>query len=476
MNSISKKSVIDNRTLGWLFRFWGLAALFYWLDHATWFKAVIVAPYAQLSTLATAKILFLLGLECQVNGSALTLSNQTFVIADSCTGSFVFLLLAAVIIAFPASFKEKLLGLAAGFATVIFLNLLRTLMIIILATKFSGSFWSLHIIVGQALMIAGTLGVFIWWAKGVGSGMPLLSPDRRRMLQMIGLYVIGFIVSYILYSLFIKCSLGNRLQSLIISHAAMVLGLFTDTIQQGDVISTGRNSVKIIHACLSSPVLVLFFAAFFILPISWPKRFLLYIICFFPLYYAYNLARIVAVVWFLPTGQNAAFSRNFFSQLVAVSAALIFSIYYWIGIRKAATFRRQLTAAVAAIVLSSGIALLTGWLWQECTVILFVNKGKEFYDPGRTVSLMPIFHILPWLFLVLTTPVWSFRQRISRGLIGYAGLNLFYALVIAILFFSGFTPHPRLIKAVNLLLPFVVYYFLAISPELPSTGPTLRKR
>ena len=460
MNSKTEGSISGNQTLGWLVRFWGLAALFYWLDHAAWFKAVIVAPYAQLSTLATAKILFLLGLECQINGSSLTLSGQTFVIADSCTGSFVFLLLAAVIIAFPASLKEKLTGLLAGFATVISLNLLRTLMIVILVAKFSGSFWSLHIIVGQALMIAGTLGVFIWWAKGVGSGMPLLSPDRRRMLQLVGLYVIGFIISYILYSLFVRSSLGNRLQSLIISHAAGVLGLFTDTIQQGEIISTGRNSVKVIHACLSSPVLVLFFAAFFILPISWPKRFLLYVVCFFPLYYAYNLTRIVAVVWFLPTGQNAAFSRNFFSQLAAVSAALLFSIYYWIGIRKEATLRQQLTAAGAAVILSSGIALLTGWLWQECTIMLFVNRGKEFYDPGRTVSLMPIFHILPWLFLILSTPVWSLRQRIFRGFIGYAGLNLFYGLVIATLFFSGFTPHPRLIKAVNLLLPFAVYYLL----------------
>ena len=456
----SKTDISGNQTLGWLVRFWGLAALFYWLDQAVWFKTVIVAPYAHFSTLAASKILFLLGLECQIHGNSLTLSDHTFVIADSCTGSFVFLLLAAVIIAFPASLKEKLIGLAAGFTTIVFLNLLRTLMIIILAAKFSGSFWSLHIIVGQALMIAGTLGVFIWWAKGVGSGMPLLSPDRRRMFKMVGLYVIGFIFSYVLYSLFVKSSLGNRLQSLIISHAAAVLGIFTDTIQQGEVISTGRNSVKVIHACLSSPVLVLFFAAFFILPISWPKRFLLYIICFFPLYYAYNLARIVAVVWFLPTGQNAAFSRNFFSQLVAVSGALIFSIYYWIGIRKEATLQRQLTAAVTAIILSSCIALLTGWLWQECATILFINNGKEFYDPGRTVSLMPIFHIFPWLFLVLTTPIWSLQQRIFRGLSGYAGLNLFYALVIATLFFSGFTPHPRLIKAVNLLLPFAAYYFL----------------
>lgn len=461
MNSATNKSASNNKTLGWLVRFWGLAAIFYWIDNATWFKAAIVAPYAELSTLATAKILFLLGLECQVSGSALTFLGRTFVIADSCTGSFVFLLLAAVIISFPASLKEKLIGLLAGFTTIISLNLLRTLMIIILAAKFSGSFWSLHIIVGQALMIAGTLGVFIWWAKGVGSGIPFLSPNRRRMFQIVALYIIGFIVSYILYSFFIKSSLGNRLQSIIISHAAIILGLFTNTIQQGDLISTGRNSVKVIHACLSSPVLVLFFGAFFILPISWPKRFILYLVSFFPLYYAYNLARIVALVWFLPTGQNSDFSRNFFSQLVVIGAILFFSAYYWVGIRKLITCKKHLLTVIIATAFSAGIALVTVWLLRRFAIpSLFINAGKTFYDPGRSLSLMPAFLIFPGLFLVSTTPLWNLRQRLARSLTIYSGLIFFYALVMAALFFLNFTPHPRLLKAINVLLPLLSYYLI----------------
>jgi len=451
------------QTLGWLLRFWALAALFYWLDHAAWFKAVVVAPYARFSALVTAGILFLLGIECQIDGSILTLSGHSFVIADSCTGSYVFLLLAAVVIAFPASFKEKLAGLMAGFSAVVILNLLRTLMIVIVASKFTGSFWSLHIIVGQALMIAGTLGVFIWWAKGVGSGLPFLSPDLRHLFQLIALYAAGFIVSYILYGFFLNSPLGGWFQKVIVSHAAAVLSLFTDTVQHGQVISTARNSVKVIYNCLASPVLVLFFGAFFVLPIPWSKRIFLYLVSFFPLYYVYNIARIVAVVWFLPGGQNADFSHNFFSQLVVVSGLLAFSLYYWVGIRRMTTLRRHLPLVFTAVLCSAGITFLTGWLWQQLMLspmFLAAAGSKGFYDPGRTVSLMPLFHIFPWLFLVMITPIWSLRQRVGRGFLGYLGITLFYVLLLALILWAGFAPHPRLIKAINIFPPFVVYYFM----------------
>ena len=104
-NATIKKSIFDSAALVWLVRFWGLAALFYWLDHTSWFKALVIAPYARLSASVTARLLTLLGVEFQVQGSSLTVAGKVFVVADSCTGSFVFLLLAAVIIAFPASWK-----------------------------------------------------------------------------------------------------------------------------------------------------------------------------------------------------------------------------------------------------------------------------------------------------------------------------------------------------------------------------------
>ncbi|MEA1922383.1 MAG: archaeosortase/exosortase family protein [Pseudomonadota bacterium] len=455
------KRAFSDSTLGWLVRFWALAAFFYWLDHSSWFKALVVAPYARLSASVTAHLLTLLGVGFQIQGTSLTVSGKVFVVADSCTGSFVFLLLAAVIIAFPASWKEKLIGLAAGLFTVVFLNLFRTLMIVLVAARFSGSFWGLHIIVGQALIIAGTLAVFVWWAQGVGRGRSVLPINSRRLFMGVVLYVLGFLFSYGLYTLFLNSPAGTWFKDLVIRHAAVVLGLFTETTQQGQVINTARNSIRVIHDCLSSPVLVLFLAAFFILPLSWPRRLLLYGACFFPLYYFYHVGRTVVAIWFMAGGRDANFAYNFFGQVALVKALLLFSVYYWAGQRKVAAIGRQLILLLVLLIPAAALVLLVGWFWQDCGLPFlasFAGASEELYDPGRIVSLMPLFHTFAWLLLVMTTPLWSWKQRGGWALAGGLGLNLFFALLVIVLLVLGLAPHPWLIKSINVALPFVVYF------------------
>ena len=460
-NKTLKKSGFDSAALGWLVRFWALAAFFYWLDHTSWFKVWVVAPYARLSASVTTHLLTLLGVGFEIQGTSLTVSGKLFVVADSCTGSFVFLLLAAVIIAFPASWKEKLIGLAAGLLTVVFLNLFRTLMIVILASRFSGSFWGLHIIVGQALIIAGTLGVFVWWAQGVGQGHSVLPINSRRMFRGAALYVLGFLFSYGLYTLFLNSPAGSWFKDLVIRHAAVVLGLFTETTQQGQVINTARNSIRVIHNCLSSPVLVLLLAAFFILPLSWPRRLLLYGVCFFPLYYFYHVGRTVAAIWFMAGGRDANFAYNFFGQVALVKALLLFSVYYWAGQRKVVSIGRQLVLLLLWLIPAAAIALLVNWLWQNFGLPFltsFSAVSEELYDPGRIVSLMPLFYTFAWMVLVMTTPLWSWKRRGGWVLAGGLGLNLFFALLVIVLLALGLAPHPWLIKSINVALPFVVYF------------------
>ncbi len=474
-NETSKKGGFDSAALGWLVRFWGLAAFFYWLDHTSRFKTMVVAPYARLSASVTAHLLTLLGVEFQIQGSSLTVAGKVFVVADSCTGSFVFLLLAAVIIAFPATWKEKLVGLTAGLLTVVFLNLFRTLMIVVLASRFSGSFWGLHIIVGQALIIAGTLGVFVWWAQGVGRGRPVIPLNSRRLFKGVALYVVGFLFSYVLYTLFLNSPVGTWFKDLVIRHAAVVLGLFTEIVQQGQVINTAKSSIRVIHNCLSSPVLVLFLAAFFLLPLSWAKRLLLYGICFFPLYYFYHIGRTVAAIWFMASGRDVNFAHNFFGQVALVNALLLFSVYYWARLRKFVTIGRQLLFMLGLMVPAVALALLDGWFWQSLGLPLlagFAAGTKEFYDPGRIISLMPVFHTFVWLLLVLTTPLISWRRRFKWALVGCLGLNLFLALLVIVIFVLGLAPHSWLIKALNVALPFAAY-FIFVTRRVGDSSPDL---
>lgn len=464
MNDVTmKKSRYGNTTLSWLVRFWGLAALFYWLDQSSWFKDLVVAPYARLSAASTAQLLTLLGIEFQLHGSTLTVAGKVFVVADSCTGSFVFLLLAAVIITFPATWKEKLTGLSAGLLTIVSLNLLRTLMIVVLVARFPGSFWGLHIIVGQALIIAGTLGVFVWWAHGVGQSRQVLKLSSRRLFSGIAIYLCGFLFSYFLYTFFLNSPVGTWFKDLVIRHASMVLGLFTETVQQGQVISTARNSIRVIHGCLSSPVLVLFLASFFLLPLSGPRRLLLYGACFFPLYYIYHVTRTVLAIWFMAGGRDANFAYNFFGQVALVKALLLFSVYYWACLRQITTITRQFFLLLTLIVPIFLLVLFNGWGWQNFGLPLIVTLTgaiEQLYDPGRIVSLMPSFHIFAWSTLTMSTPLWSLKQRLKWTLAGILILNLFYIILVTGMLILGLKPHPWIIKAINVALPFVAYFMI----------------
>lgn len=443
----------------WLVLFWGLAAFFYWLDQSSWFKNTVNEPYARFSALLSSKLLFLLGLECRLDGNALVLAGKTFTVAESCTGSFVFFLVAAVILAFPASWKEKLCGLGGGFVTVFLLNLLRTLSIVLLASRFPGSFWGMHVIAGQALMIAGSTLFFIWWARGVGQGGALLLPGRRLRAGVL-LYVGAFIVSYGIYNVFLGSSFGVWSMDLVIRHAAQLLGLLVETQHQGQMIQTARSSIRVVHSCLSSPVLVLFQAAIVLLPFSWPGRLLIYAATFFPLYYFYHVTRTVFAIWFMGAGRDVNFAYNFFGQVALVKALLLFSVYYWAGRRRVTSFGRQLLLMLLAVLPAFGLALLVGSFWRDHGLPFlwaWFGSGGMFYNPGRIISLMPVFHSFIWLALMLTTPVPDRRRLVILALGGIVGINLLFALAVSVVLVLNLAPHPWLLKTVNIFLPFIVW-------------------
>jgi hypothetical protein len=175
------------------------------------------------------------------------------------------------------------------------------------------------------------------------------------------------------------------------------------------------------------------------------------------------VARTVAAIWFMAGGRDANFAYNFFGQVALLKVLLLFSIYYWSIIRKSITIGRQLCRALVLVIPAAGLAFLVGWFWQKAavpTLIILIDDSLKLYDPGRIVSLMPVFHTLSWLFLIATTPIWKVKKRVFRGVIGFFGLNLFYALLVISILLLNLAPHPWLIKSINIFLPFAIYMIL----------------
>ena len=146
----------------------------------------------------------------------------------------------------------------------------------------------------------------------------------------------------------------------------------------------------------------------------------------------------MVAVWFMAGGRDANFAYNFFGQVALVKALLLFSGYYWSGLRKAITIGRQLLLMLVCVVPSAGLALLVGRLWQRfglLSFMAFAGSAEEFYDPSRIVSLMPVFHIVAWLLLILTTPLWSLKLRLAWVLTGDICSSISFLLLWSVLFY-----------------------------------------
>jgi exosortase H (IPTLxxWG-CTERM-specific) len=110
--------------------------------------------------LATAKILGIAGIPCTYQGSLINLPSISLDIKFGCNGLEAVMIYSVAVIAFPSSWRKKLLGIIAGFAVIQLVNVLRIAALAYSGIHFRRLFDYMHIYVAQGMMIAVSLGVF----------------------------------------------------------------------------------------------------------------------------------------------------------------------------------------------------------------------------------------------------------------------------------------------------------------------------
>ncbi len=225
---------MNRENIRWVISFMVLMAVFYWIDQSSWFQELALDKLALFTANVTAWVLSFVGLHLQQTGVTLITPAGPVIISESCTGSFVFLIFAAAILPFPTSRKSRLKGLGLGLLTLLFINLFRTTLIVLVVSRFPGSLWSLHIVIGQIIVIAGMVGVFLWWLKG--NQQEILLPflrSNKTIFRALSLFIIGYLGGYWLYQLFLESPLGILVKKLIETNTFWILsslnGLFFHT-------------------------------------------------------------------------------------------------------------------------------------------------------------------------------------------------------------------------------------------------------
>lgn len=101
-------------------------------------------------------------------------------IERGCNGIEAILLLTAGIVSFPASWRQKGVGLLAGAAAIQSLNVLRVVSLFYLGGWSRHAFEFFHAYIWQALIVLDALVVFLVWLRSIGKANDLRTPTHTE--------------------------------------------------------------------------------------------------------------------------------------------------------------------------------------------------------------------------------------------------------------------------------------------------------
>jgi exosortase H (IPTLxxWG-CTERM-specific) len=126
-----------------------------------------VLPFTSVIAALSATLMQLLDEQVMAQGKVIwdAANGFTVSIEAGCNGVEAGIVLTAAILAFPAGWTQRLLGIAVGLLTVQMLNLLRIITLFYLGQWNETWFEWAHLYVWQALIMLDVLAVFLLWLR-----------------------------------------------------------------------------------------------------------------------------------------------------------------------------------------------------------------------------------------------------------------------------------------------------------------------
>jgi len=147
--------------------FLALQAGFFGLELTPWAQAWFVVPWTNSLAAISAGIVKIFDSHVLAHGKVLQSAGNGFAVSieAGCNGVEATLVLVAAILAFPASWKHKLIGLAAGIVAVQGLNIVRVISLFYLGQWNFNAFEWAHLYVWQALIMLDVMVVWLLWVR-----------------------------------------------------------------------------------------------------------------------------------------------------------------------------------------------------------------------------------------------------------------------------------------------------------------------
>jgi len=158
-----------------------LLALLFGVELTPWAQRFFVEPWTAALARVSTSLVTLFDADVTASGKVIASTANGFAVSieAGCNGVEATIVLVAAMLAFPAPWKHKLAGLAAGIAAVQGLNVVRVISLFYLGQWNRDVFEWAHLYVWQALIMLDVLIVWLVWVRTLpraGAGAPPPSP------------------------------------------------------------------------------------------------------------------------------------------------------------------------------------------------------------------------------------------------------------------------------------------------------------
>ncbi|HEY1251365.1 MAG TPA: exosortase H [Thermoanaerobaculia bacterium] len=154
----------NRRSAAFLVRFVALLVAFYAIVASHPVNDAVIVPFTSGIARVSAAILNVLGEKVTVQGTEIRSSRFAVAIENGCNGVETALLFGAAVLAFPAPWKRRLLGLLLGSVAIQVINLVRVVSLFLVGVHWPAMFGTSHTILWQSIVVLCGVLLFLLWA------------------------------------------------------------------------------------------------------------------------------------------------------------------------------------------------------------------------------------------------------------------------------------------------------------------------
>lgn len=166
------------RRRSWLFlsKFAGLLVGFALLVSWKPVNDAVVVPFTSVVARAAGLVLNVMAEGVTVAGTEIRSPGFAVDVENGCNGLETALLLAAAVLAFPASWKSRAIGLLVGFFGIQAINLVRVVSLFWIGRHRPALFSAAHTVVWQSVVVLAGVALFLVWAARLTAKNPTAHP------------------------------------------------------------------------------------------------------------------------------------------------------------------------------------------------------------------------------------------------------------------------------------------------------------